>query len=338
MNWLYDTTLRDTKGFSRSKTLKYINLYWFNNYFRVIDHFAKTKVDRVSYEGPNILLGTGRPTREKIIQDCLDIIKECPNMDRQLMLNHLVTAPKTDGEITIPPKRFLTNVSLSCALDSLLSIMFFASGGYFMARVAQSNPREPPRWLRRHRDQFKEMSQIVKDRLFDLYDRIDWKGVTVRELQQDLALFIEEDCRDIKVVYEIWGVMATMFDGLTFERQTEREHDIGNDPVETYALEISADPILPFDLYIKPYHLVYVNDVFVGEMDYRNIALAETIGNEYKLVGVVNHTGAHYISKILVEDQWYAYDDLNGYIVRYDEDVLLQTKRSKIVMMFYVKM
>lgn len=335
MDWLYDTTLEDTRGAYQYLVIKHISDYWFAGYYNIGYNRDEQKY-RITHDKTRKMEVRGSGPISSLIQTFIDYIKECNIMDEGLV-KHLEYAPKSKGDITIPPNRFLSNTSLSCALDSILSIMFFACNGYFMARVSQSDIKDVPVWMTQNKEKFIEMSIVVKKRLFNLFDQTNWDGMNVDQLQKDISLFIEDDCGDVKVAYEIWGVLASMFQGLSFDVLTKREHKIGRIPVNSFGLVVDEDIVLPGDLYMKPYHLVYINDRIVDPIDFRTFGLYEEIDG-YKLVGIVNHTGNHYVSKINVMGDWYSYDDLNAYIKPYSGDVLTQTKISKIVMMFYTKL
>lgn len=333
MDYLIDTAVRDTKSFSLEDTARYVNEYWFSNFYKIkyspsenIFYFIKVE--------KNINV-SGKGSNEEFIRGMWNLIQNCEVNDDGLVKRLSMTPKYIDGKIVnipSPPKNFLLNVSNSCAMDSLLSIMFFARGGYFMSRIQDSTLKNFPSWIG-DQEILQRSARRIKERLFDLYNRTDWTNENILSLQTDLSSFIEDGCDDIKSVNEIWGAFCTLFDGLPFNILTKRQKEIGNSPVETYSIPMYED-IYPQNLFKKPYHLVYMNDVNVDPTDftkpYSNL-------DGYELVGIVYHLDYHYVSSFSVHGKWYSYNDLNGKIVSADNDILKQTKQKRIVMLFYTK-
>lgn len=328
MEYLIDLTSRYTKGFTPLDTLNYINNYWFSQYYKM---FYKPSLE-------NSVNITGRKmyvTGSDIIKSVADYILECNLVDPEL-LKELEKSPKyIDGkliEISTPPKKFLLNVSNSCALDSLLSIIFFARGGYFVSRIADSSLKNFPPWV--DAGTMKRVATDIRKSVVDLFNQASWKQQNIGSLQKEISVFLEDDCRDVKSVNEIWGTFCTLFDGLSFDIWTKRQKEIGNTPNNTYSIPIWED-IFPKDLATPPYHLVYLNDTDISNKDFADLGYGNLEG--YELVGVIHHGGGHYTSLINVHEEWYRYDDLTGDIKKYTGDVLKQTMGKTIVMMFYVK-
>lgn len=234
-----------------------------------------------------------------------------------------------DGQkkmVTVPPKRFLLNTQNSCALDSLLSIIFYAYGGYFMRMIAMSDIEEAtyPRWI--NPEGMKIVSTLVQSRLKSLYH--SEKFTNASEVQKYLAKYTKEKCNDYKAVYELWNVLCMMFNRLPVKVRTLRERLIGNDPVEVYSF---AEKIGVLEYW--PNHLVYVNDADISKRDWTEYNVTG-----FELVGVVNYHSEHYTSTVKINGDWYNYNDLDGKFKSVSGDeVLVQTKNKKICMMFYVR-
>jgi len=329
MDYLIDITRRSTNGFTPLDTLNYINKYWFNRYYKMF--YKPSSENTVKIDDGKMYV-----TGDNMVKSIADYILNCNLVDPEL-LEELEKMPKyIDGKmisISTPPKKFLLNVSNSCALDSLLSIIFFARGGYFVSRIADSSLQKFPPWI--DGETMKRAATEIRLSILDLYNQASWKQQNIRSLQKQISVFLEDDCRDIKSVNEIWGTFCTMFDGLSFDLWTKRQKDIGNTPIDTFSIPIWEN-IFPKDLATLPYHLVYLNDTDVSNKNFADLGYANLDG--YELVGVVLHGGGHYTSLINVQEEWYRYDDLTGDIRKYDGDVLKQNIGKTIVMMFYVKM
>jgi len=326
MDYLIDKTLVATNRFSPIDTLRYINQYWFADFYNVFWRGGDQDVD---IEGRDL-----RVTGVDVVNQIANFVQQC-KMNGELLKSLNYTPKFVDGkvvEIETPPDNFLLNVANSCALDSLLSIIFFARGGYFVSRIVDSSLERFPRWM--DADVLGRAAKRIRQLMVELFNQTEWKRQNVRDIQQGISVFIEDDCNDVKSVNEIWGTFCTLFDGLSFPLWTKRQKEIGNNPVNTFSIPI-GDNIFPKDLAEKPYHLVYLNDTDRSPKNFTDFGYSDLEG--YELVGVVLHWGAHYTSLINVQETWYSYDDLSGQIKPYDGEVLKQTRQKTIAMMFYTK-
>lgn len=328
MEHLITKTLRATEEFDPFQTLRYINEIWFNRFYRI--HYKDSSVSTIVMEDQNLYV-TGHG--EDMVDAMGTIVKDCKIDPR--ILKSLESSPKyIDGkvvDIKSPPNSFLLNVSNSCALDSLLAIIFFAKGGYFMSRIQDSTLKKFPRWF--PQDTISRAAESIQSSLSQIYNRTNWRLQNIGEIQRQISVYLKDDCADVKSVNEIWTVFCTMFDGLPFDILTKRQKEIGNNPIEFYSIPI-GEGIFADDLALKPDHLVYLNDTTQGPVDFS--ALGYDMDG-YDLVGVVLHWGAHYTSLVYVQEQWYAYDDLGGKISKFEGNPLKQTGSYTIAMMFYVK-
>ena len=246
-------------------------------------------------------------------------------------------------QIVYPPKRFLTNVSNSCALDSLLSIVLFAKSGYFLQQIVKSVKNTYPPWI--DVETITRLSNRVRDNIMKLYNTLPsckdtkYDMGNAREIQKDLIYYLKEDCSDVKSAYELWNILCMMYNNLYFYLQTPRHKQIGNVPTQYAALPFDDDILDDEDergydtlnTVVDPPHLVVLNDTVTHNWEFREI-------NGYELIGVIVHTGGHYYSRIKIYDDWYEYDDLRSDIIKmYKGDkILVQTGRARNVMMFYI--
>lgn len=330
MDYLVSMTEKSVRDMEPIKILKYINFAWFSNFFKI--YISSSKGDPKIYVDGKKLYVIGY---NNIVKRMAKFVEGCGVTDEKILESLEYTPKYVNGEIVeikTPPAKFLLNVSNSCGMDSLLSIMFFAKGGYFISQIVNSSFEKYPPWL--DSESIKRESKRIKTVIVDLYNRTSWTRQNIKDLQKSISVYMEDDCNDVKSGNEIWGTFCTMFDGLSFPVLTKRQKEIGNKPTETFTIPI-GDDTFPNDLVIKPNHLVYLNDTDTTEKNFAELGYGDLEG--YDLVGIVNYLPGHYTSLIKVQDAWYSYNDLNGDIKPYRGNVLKQTPQKLVVMMFYVK-
>ena len=132
---------------------------------------------------------------------------------------------KRDGKITTfkdgIPKFFLPNDRNSCAPDSILFILFFTYGSYFMDRIL--NYSSKPKWVKQRAFRDEIIEPLTK-----LYNNMTLWTKSITKIQKILGKYTNISCNDVKSGTEIWGLLASAFPGLDFPLLTKDEEAIGN--------------------------------------------------------------------------------------------------------------
>ena len=105
--------------------------------------------------------------------------KTCQDLINHMNVMILPNGQKLQGSY---PKQFLTNTANSCAIDSILFILFFTNHSYFMNLIYQSTTSET--------EKGKKFKTAVLPLLDDLYTHFEkWTG-TATALQRAIFPFI----------------------------------------------------------------------------------------------------------------------------------------------------
>lgn len=235
---------------------------------------------------------------------------------------------------TIPrgyPNTFLSNTANSCAIDSILFILFFTKGSFFMNKI-YSNPNS-------EFERGKKIRQTILPVLDTLYTDCSKWIETALLFQRKISSFLRiTGCNDIKSGTEIWNVLCEAFMGLQFDYLSEHAKMIGNKPIKTsYLLPDSDDD--PFQISnsdIKPEFLVYGDDKPPKNQDRRPIYDMEI--EEYELQAVLFYKPGHYTCCVKVFTEWVYYDDLMPTIRRLkspEDFIFKESTNKKCQMLFY---
>lgn len=253
--------------------------------------------------------------RKKI--SCQDYIKT---------IDGFILSDKTTLPRSYPPE-FLKNIANSCAIDSLLFIIFFAGGSFFMDKICSSQTSET--------DVGKRLKTQILPLLKDLYTRQDkWTG-NAMTIQRALFPFIEaRSCSDVKSGTEIWSLLANAFMDLQFDYVSVYKRGLGNKPIKYVYLDFKMDPPTK---YLDADFLIYGDD---------NVPVTQNLlpvhdlqVDDYKLIAVLFFKGmAHYTSAISTPSGWVYYDDVSGRVVGIKnprEYIFNESPSHKIQMLFY---
>jgi len=310
------------RGRDIDSQLRILQFIVFNNYYKIL-YLESTGKEKLTVSGREILI-TGKINNiVKLLYANTD--KYCDTAFPEYLKRQYRLIDGKLRQIPFPPREFLSNISNSCAIDSLLSVILFTSSAYFTRLILESGEGPYPKWI--DSESIIRLSRIVKTDILKLYNSTTYTNAA--EIQRNLTNFIAEDCRDVKAVYELWNVLCTMYNRLPIKLLTNRDIEIGNSPTEYYSIPITELDKLD-EIVDLPNHLVVLNDSIIHKYTFDEI-------DGYDLIGVILHTGNHYISRIRIYEEWYEYDDLNSNIRNINTNVLIQEGYRKNVMFFYIK-
>lgn len=291
-------------------------------------------------KGKKILAGKGfQDNIPNLINDLLKITgKTCDEL-----ITHMDVLVLSDGRELQGgyPKHFLTNTANSCAIDSILFILFFTKRSYFMNLIYQSTTSET--------DKGKKFKGTVLPLLDDLYTNFSKWTETAANLQRAIFPFIHFDtlrerserksirfdeqseainaqsCADVKSGTEIWSMFADAFTKLQFPYQSIMATylDPGTDD----------DPIL-----IKAPFLIYADDAPPMQRDLRPFYNLQV--GDYELAAVLFYDTGHYTCAVKMLTKWVYYDDLMGQIrvlKNPEKFIFTETKNHKVQMLIYVR-
>lgn len=248
--------------------------------------------------------------------------KTCKEMEQYM--NKFILSDGTRLEHSYP-KRFLVNHANSCALDSILFVLFFAHNSFFMNKLLSNDKSETPNGAN-----FRQDTEYL---LRDLYINEKRWTSTVRILQERISGYIEvSGCNDVKSGTQIWSMLANGYMGLQFPIV-----DNGQAVLRTY-LDFKTDDN-PSEIKDSEF-LIYADDIPPIKEDKRPLFSMQT--SRYKLVAAIFFGMRHYTSAILAsEGYWVLYDDLNYRTdLLHTEDaeayIFGETPSHKSQMLFYI--
>lgn len=256
-------------------------------------------------------------TRETKMVDVLEKLLELEELDKDDLIKYLNTYTIGNEKITYPPISFLTNVNNSCALDSILYLVFFCKRGYFIDIILNKPGKS-------ERQDFKDK---ILDPLVNLYsDKLKWTK-NAQGLQEIIFPFLalpenprlrRVTCNDVKSGIEIWDLFTKAFVGMQFPVLTTHQQKIGN--TQYLASYLDDEDFSPNEIISNPPHIIYGDDrkPTIRNLTEEGYLFEWNIGGEkYKLEGVLFFLGAHYTCAIKgSDDKWYYYDDLRKNVLR----------------------
>ena len=255
------------------------------------------------------------PTKEELLK-ILDTFTGMKD-DKIAVLNHTV------------PKYFLANNYNSCAPDSILFILFFCHGSYFMNRILSS---PEPKFI-----EDREKRDALLPPLEKLYGNMDLWRKDIKSIQKLLTDFIivkEKriiSCSDVKSGTLIWSILADAFPELQFPLLTREGAEKGR--LQDMVTYIDPQVYTNDQIVSMPKHIIYGDD---NAPMVRRLAVG-MVGLEAVLFFVGR---AHYTAAVKGgDDKWYYYDDLRpSVIVLKDPErfIFSESPFHKAQMLFYV--
>jgi len=262
---------------------------------------------------------------EIVLPEMLRVKKISPD-DFIKSLDGFILSDKTSLQRSYPPE-FLTNVANSCAIDSILFIIFFAGGSFLMDKICKSTQSET--------DIGKRLKVKLLPLLRSLYtNHKKWTG-TAMDIQREFLPFIEaESCNDVKSGTEIWSLLANAFTDLQFDYVSVYKRGLGFAPVKYTYLDFRMDPPTK---YLDADFLIYGDDNVPTTQNL--LPVHDLQVGDYELKAVLFFKGmAHYTSAINTPSGWVYYDDLIGRVRPVADPrkfIFTETPLHKIQMLFY---
>lgn len=299
----------------------------FFNDFQIISSPALSKPYII--KGQKILVGSSMNESMilKLIQDLLrQTGKTCNDLIKHMDVLVLSDRRKLQGSY---PRKFLINTANSCAIDSIIFILFFTQRSFFMNKIYQSTNSETDKGKR-----FKANVLPLLDNLYTNFSK--WSGKATM-IQKAITPFITAaGCDDIKSGTEIWSMFSNAFTKLQFLYQSERDRKIGNKPSLRTYLDIANDddPILVHDQEF----LIYADDKRPIKQNLQPIHDLQV--GDYELSAVLFFNSGHYTSAVKVNDKWVYYDDLLDTVrllKNPEKFIFNETINHKLQMLFYIK-
>lgn len=213
--------------------------------------------------------------------------------------------------IPYPPKTFLKNKGNSCAIDSILYILFFTNRSYFM-NIILNNPGEPDNLFKDSKEFRQEILPLIRD-LYGNHNR--WSNYADK-IQIVISKYLKDSdgCYDIKSGTEIWSLFAFAFDNLQFVFNNGLNRGIY---LHDYPKDVTRG------------HIVVGDDEKP-----RNRQIPYPKEN---LVAVLFYLPGHYTCAIKNDKKWYYYNDLSSNIVEIDEQfIFTETVNKKPQLFFYI--
>uniref|UniRef100_A0A6C0JS32 Uncharacterized protein n=1 Tax=viral metagenome TaxID=1070528 RepID=A0A6C0JS32_9ZZZZ len=260
--------------------------------------------------------------------------KYCDNPTKEQLLKILDTfTGMKDNKVTVlnhtVPKYFLVNNYNSCAPDSILFILFFCHGSYFMNKILGS---PAPKFAE---DRVKRDALLPP--LEKLYGNMELWRKDIKGIQKLLTDFINVkekriiSCSDVKSGTLIWSILADAFPALQFPLLTREEADKGR--LEDMVTYIDPEVYTNDQIISMPKHIIYGDD---NPPSVRRLAVGMA-GLEAVLFFVGR---AHYTAAVKGgDDKWYYYDDLRpSVIVLKDPErfIFSESVFHKAQMLFYI--
>lgn len=262
-------------------------------------------------------------------QDLDQLLKDpCKAKDRKQLIEIMTTfTGKRDGNLTSfkdgVPKYFLINERNSCAPDSILFILFFTKGSYFMDRIFNSKLK--PKW-----PEEKAFADKMLPLLKRLYGNMSLWRKSITNIQRVIGEFTRVNCNDVKSGTQIWNWFSIAFPGLQFPFLTRMDKQNGNVAVPVTYLDT--------EMYTLD-DLIEKGDFVIFGDDYRPRVrhLPHTID---KLQACLFFVGmAHYTAAVRgSNDKWYYYDDLRPSVLRIldpEKFIFDESPYRKIQLLFY---
>lgn len=243
-------------------------------------------------------------------------------------LDGFILSDKTTLQRSYPPE-FLKNIANSCAIDSILFIIFFAGGSFLMDKICSSTQSET--------DVGKKFKPLILPLLKDLYSHHKkWTG-NAMNIQRVIFPFIDaRSCGDIKSGTEIWSLFANAFTDLQFDYVSVYKRGLGNKPVKHTYLDFQMDPPTK---YLDADFLIYGDDNAPVTQNLLPVHDLQVGG--YELKAVLFFKGMiHYTSAINTPSGWVYYDDFSGRVVGIKnprEYIFNESPSHKVQMLFYKK-
>ncbi len=278
-------------------------------------------------------------TIDQIVAELIPVLLKRENktcLDLQMHMDGFVLS---SGK-TLPkswPNKFLTNTANSCAIDSILFVLFFMNHSFFMDKIFSSKASET--------EKGQKFKDAVLAPLSELYRNNNlWSG-TASKLQKLIAPFTLDKygkplkCTDVKSVPEIYTFFANAFPAMQFNYLSGYGGLIGNNPAKFTYLDFHDDES-PSELtnHLSNF-LVYADD-----RPAQTQSLSPRFGftsDDYTLVGAIFFEGnIHYTSAIKTLQGWVYYDDLVGTpkVIKYVKNLIFnESPMHKVQMLFYMK-
>lgn len=234
---------------------------------------------------------------------------------RQETLDFLSNFTLEDGtNIEYPPRHFLKNFGNSCAIDSLLYIIFFCKHSYFI-NIILNNPGEY--------ETKKEFRDEILPAITELYgDHKKWRE-NIIPIQKIISKWTQTDCFEIKSGTHIWSLFADAFMNLQFKVEKEN--------YTILATYLGLD-IFPSEIKNAP-HVVLGDD----DPPKTKVHVHPMEGLEAVLFFVGN---AHYTCAIKGnDDKWFYYDDLREKVLQIKDPknfIFNETPMKKPQLFFYI--
>lgn len=257
-----------------------------------------------------------KPFLSKYNYSIEDINCDLPDDQRLELINRLSFTAMKDGRVikikNTVPKFFLTNYQNSCAPDSILFILFFCRGSYFLDRMFKSPMPKFEKELKFRKQIQPEIAKLYGN--MSLWNNHIWfQDILVKYLEKDL------DCDDVKSGTQIWGLLASAFPGLEYPAIID-----GQKMMATY-----LEPYVELENY--PSHAIFGDDDVPQDRK-----LNKTMENLEAVLFFMD--GFHYTSAVKANDRWYYYNDLAPSVVilaNPEKFIFNESVNKKIAMLFY---